>query len=235
MKKIVFVALILFLALNQSNAQTIHQNSGWGAFFNSTKFNEKWGLALDIQVRTADDWSYVRNTLFRPGLTYYLNNKSNITAGYLLATTNNKFSPIPNKQTLLEHRIWEQYIYNHKISSIFAMHRLRLEQRFIETNGDDIFSQRLRYFFRLIQPLQQKQAAFTKGAFVALQNEVFLNIQNKDQLNSSIFDQNRAYLALGYRFSKKFDIEAGYLNQAVKGLNVTTLNNVAQLAIYTRF
>lgn len=237
MKRLFLVALVLIVSLSKTNAQTVHQNSGWGAFFNSTKFNAKWGLALDIQVRTADDWGYyVRNTLFRPGITYYLNNKSNVTAGYMLATTNNKFSPIPNKQTLLEHRIWEQYIYNHKIGAVFAMHRLRLEQRFIETNGtDDIFSQRFRYFFRLIQPLQKKQDTFTKGAFVALQNETFLNIQNKDQLNKSVFDQNRAYLALGYRFSKKFDIEAGYLNQVVKGINNTTLNNVAQLAIYTRF
>ena len=229
------VTLILFLAVSKLNAQTIQQNSGWLAFFNSTKFNKKWGLALDVQVRTADDWGYVRNTLFRPGLTYYLNDKSNVTAGYMLATTNNKFSPIPNKQTLLEHRIWEQYIINHKISSVFAMHRFRLEQRFIETNGDDIFSQRLRYFFRLIQPLQKKQDTFTEGVFLALQNETFFNIQNKDLLNKSLFDQNRAYLAAGYRFSKKMDIEAGYLNQASKGINCTTLNNVVQLAIYTRF
>lgn len=235
MRRIAVIALVLFLAVNKLSAQTYQQNSGWLAFFNSTKFNKKWGLALDVQVRTADDWGYVRNTLFRPGLTYYLNDKSNVTAGYMLATTNNKFSPIPNKQTLLEHRIWEQYIINHKISSVFAMHRFRLEQRFIETNGDDIFSQRLRYFFRLIQPLQKKQDTFTKGAFLALQNETFFNIQNKDLLNKSIFDQNRAYLAAGYRFSKKVDIEAGYLNQASKGITGTTLNNVVQLALYTRF
>jgi hypothetical protein len=71
--------------------------------------------------------------------------------------------------------------------------------------------------------------------FAALQNELFFNVQNKKQLNGSLFDQNRAYLALGYRVSKSFDIEAGYLNQAIKGANANTVNNVAQLALYTRF
>ena len=98
-----------------------------------------------------------------------------------------------------------------------------------------MFAQRFRYFFRLIQPLNKTEAAFTKGAFVALQNEVFLNFHNKDKLNNSVFDQNRLYLAAGYRFSKKVDIEAGYMNQAVKTLNNHTNNNIVQLALYTRF
>ncbi|MNR03834.1 hypothetical protein D3C85_1197500 [compost metagenome] len=71
--------------------------------------------------------------------------------------------------------------------------------------------------------------------FAALQNELLFNIQNKEQLNGSLFDQNRAYLAVGYRVSKSFDIEAGYLNQRIKGANNNTVNNVAQLALYTRF
>ena len=71
--------------------------------------------------------------------------------------------------------------------------------------------------------------------FVALQNELFFNIQNNDDLNGSAFDQNRAYLAAGYRFSKKMDIEAGYLNQAINGRTSNTVNNVVQLAVYTRF
>lgn len=235
MKKLFLITLFSFLSLYQLSAQTVQQNSGWFAFFNSTKFNSKWGLALDIQVRSADNWDYVRNTLFRPGITYYINNKSNATVGYLLATTYNRIDGAP-KSTLNEHRIWEQYILTHKISSVFATHRFRLEQRFIETNGpDDTFAQRFRYFFRFIQPLEKQTEGFSKGAFVALQNELFLNIQNKDKINGSFFDQNRAYLAVGYRFSKKFDAEVGYLNQAQKGAKNNVMNNVVQLALYTRF
>ncbi|SOD15421.1 DUF2490 domain-containing protein [Pedobacter xixiisoli] len=239
MRKIVLVAFLsVFTSL--SYAQTINQNTGWLFLMNTTKFNDKWGMHFDLQVRSENNWDGVRNLLVRPGVTYYINKNSNATVGYLYTPT---FLPndiligaAPMKNTLTEHRIWQQYIYNHQPWKGAALsHRFRLEQRFIERQIDDLFSQRFRYFFRLVQPLQKQEGAFTKGIFAALQNELFFNIQNKEQLNGSLFDQNRAYLAVGYRVSKSFDIEAGYMNQTVNGANANTVNNVAQLALYTRF
>lgn len=228
MRRVILLAAILLLSIHQLSAQTKYENSGWLFLLNSTKFNEKWGMHLDIQVRSADNWGSVKNVLFRPGLTYYIDKKQNVTAGYLLASTDNGVT------TSYEQRIWEQYILTHKINSIFAAHRFRLEQRFLDQPNDN-FTQRLRYFVRLIKPLQKTEPVFTKGAFLALQNEVFLNVQNKELINNSLFDQNRLYLAAGYRFSKKIDLEAGYLHQAVHGKSRNTINNVAQLALYTRF
>ncbi|MFD0939774.1 DUF2490 domain-containing protein [Pedobacter boryungensis] len=234
MKKI-GLAVLLFMSIGKLSAQTQLQNSGWFAIFNTTKFNAKWGLAFDAQFRSSDNWEYLRNVLIRPGITYYINNKNNITAGYLYTTTDTRLIGTSNN-ILTENRIWEQYIFTHKLKSVFVSHRARLEQRFIEqANSDEIFTQRFRYFIRLMQPLQANSAAFEKGVFVALQNEVFLNVQNKELLNNSLFDQNRFYLAGGYRFSKNVDIEAGYLNQYSNGLVKNTSNRVAQLALYTRF
>ena len=235
MRKYLLLAAFFCFISTSLFAQTVNQNSGWLFFLKSTKLSEKWGLHLDVQVRSADEWGYVRNVLVRPGLTYFINKNSNVTAGYLLATTKTQLSNLPDVNTN-EHRIWEQYIYSHKLGSGALSHRFRLEQRFIgQPTGDDIFSQRIRYFFRFVQPLKKQEEAFTKGAFAALQNETFFNLQNKDQLNGSLFDQNRVYLAAGYRFSKKFDVEAGYLNQAINGRANNTVNHVAQLAFYTRF
>lgn len=235
MKKTILVAFLsVFTSLLY--AQTINQNTGWFFFLNSTKFNDKWGMHFDLQVRTADEWSHIRNVLIRPGVTYYINKNANATLGYLFTTTNNGRMLGTSKNLFVEHRIWQQYIYNHQPWKAAALgHRFRLEQRFIERQTDDLFSQRFRYFFRLVQPLQKQEGTFTKGIFAALQNEVFLNLQNKGQLNGSLFDQNRAYLAAGYRFSKSLDIEAGYLNQTINGVNLNTVNNVVQLALYTRF
>lgn len=216
-------------------AQTVKQSTGWLFLMNTAKFNEKWGTHLDVQFRSADRFDYMKNLMFRPGVTYYIDNSNEVTLGYLF---NNTYNQIPgaSNQTSTEHRIWQQYIYKHKISSSNLTHRFRLEQRFIERNlNDDLFSQRFRYFIRSIIPLQKNAQSFDKGPFAALQNEVFLNLQNKDQLNGNVFDQNRAYIAGGYRFSKKMDVELGYMNQAVKGANNNTVNNIAQLAIYTRF
>jgi len=235
MKKLLLSILFILMVFGKLSAQTQYQNSGWFMFLNNTKFNDKWGLQFDLQIRSADDWGYVRNTLVRPALQYFINNRSNVALGYLWQNTELRLVGSANN-SLTEHRIFEQYIYNHKINSVFTSHRFRLEQRFIERlNNDDLFSQRLRYFVRFIKPLQTAQPTFTKGAFVALQNEIFLNLQNKSQINNSVFDQNRAYLAVGYRFSKQFDIEAGYMNQAQHGATVNTINNIVQLALYTRF
>lgn len=233
MKKTILTFLFSLFILS-SFSQTVSQNSGWLMFLNSTKFNDKWGLHLDIQLRTADNWDGIRNFLFRPGLTYYIDKNSNATAGYLLANTFLKVQGTTNN-VLTEHRIWEQYIYAHRIKPVYAQHRFRLEQRFIENAGGDVFSQRLRYFVRFVLPLVESAESFVEGPFVALQNELFFNIQNKDKLNGKLFDQNRAYGAAGYRFSKRFDMEVGYLNQFVNGNSINTTNNAIQFAVYTRF
>ncbi|SDC21174.1 DUF2490 domain-containing protein [Niabella drilacis] len=230
----VSIFLFFFIIPAAAVCQTRSEQTGWAAWFHNTRLDRKWGLYSDIQVRTRDNWNGVRNILVRPGISYYIRPNQTATLGYLYAPT----FPAPditNGRTLTEHRIWEQYTVIHPLLSGALSHRFRLEQRFIERPGSDIFSQRLRYFFRGIQPLIRNENGFKKGPFAALQNELFFNLQNKDKLNGSFFDQNRAYIALGYRASPKFDIEAGYLNQAVKGPTVNTMNNAIQLAAYTRF
>jgi hypothetical protein len=232
MRRFIFISLFL-LSATAGFAQTQIQNSGWLTFVNTTKIDKNWGFTLDAQLRSADNWAYIRNVLIRPGISYALTNRSTISAGYLYATTHTE-SAIGNT-TFLEQRVYEQYIFNHKLKSSFAMHRLRLEQRFIETAGNDIFAQRLRYLFRIVKPLAPYKESFNKGLFVALQDEIFLNVQSKELLNKSLFDQNRLYLAIGYRVSKSLDIEGGYLNQYINAIGNNTSNRVAQLAIYTRF
>jgi hypothetical protein len=235
MKQLSTLILLLLACSFAVHAQTEHQNTGWFMFVNSTKISKKWATQLDLQYRTSDDWTDKKNLMFRPGLTYLISNKHELTLGYLL-NESYTYPEAAAEYQLTEHRIWEQYIFKHKVKTVAATHRFRLEQRFIERyNADELFSQRFRYFLRFLIPLKKEAETFEKGVFVALQNEVFLNLLNKQELNDSLFDQNRAYGALGYRVSKKFDAEVGYMNQAVKGSVRNTSNNIIQLALYTRF
>jgi hypothetical protein len=239
LKKNRFCSVMLFAVLLVGSfsvkAQHVNQHSSWLAWFNTMKLSPKVGLSFDGQLRSTDRISSVRNILIRPGFTYFFDNKKNATFGYAFILTNQDpivFSNI----TLIEHRIWEQFIYNTQLGKIPLMNRFRLEQRFIELNANDVFSQRFRYFIRSVIPVQKQNVKpFSKGMFIALQNEIFLNIQNKEQLNNKFFDQNRAYLASGYRFSSTLDLEAGYLNQYIKGKTNSSTNHVIQLALYTRF
>lgn len=192
-------------------------------------------MHLDVQLRSRDNWENVGSFLFRPGVTYYISSNTNATLGYLLTNTYLHLDGAAD-DIRTEHRIWEQYILTHKIKSINVSHRFRLEQRFQETTAPDpVFSQRLRYFIRFLVPLTGDKKNFSEGVFAAVQNETFFNVQNKEKINNSLFDQNRVYLAGGYRFSKKMDLEAGYMNQSVNGANNNTSNHIIQLAVYTRF
>lgn len=226
--------LVVFVSIAQlSIAQNVEQQTGWLSFFHSQRFNAKTGLHFDAQFRSADDLDYVRNIILRPGFTYFFNDKQNATLGYAFILTN--LGPT-NQNDLVEHRIWQQFIITTPIGKIPLVNRFRLEQRFIETNTDHLFAQRIRYFARAVIPFQkQGKEKFTKGTFFALQNEIFLNLQNKDLLNNKVFDQNRAYVAVGFRLNAAIDLETGYLNQHVRGLASTTNNHVFQLALYTRF
>lgn len=216
------------------------QTTVWGAWFHTQRLSDKWGVAFDGQFRSADDVKYLRNILLRPSIAYYFDNNHVASIGYAYIGTNGR--NLDEKTHRNESRIWEQFVISHKVGRIPLTHRFRLEQRFLGNTSvgdvegnDNLFSQRFRYFVRGIVPFK-KDSIFTQGIYLAAQNELFLNLQNKNKLNNSVYDQNRAFIAIGYRFSKKIDIEAGYLNQYSKvSKSSYTHNNVAQLVVYTRF
>ena len=217
------------------------QFAGWLASFNTIKLNNKHSLHLDVQLRTTDEWKKVQTFLIRPGINFHLSKKTILSVGYAYI---NNYRTISNVSDYLpEHRLWEQFIIPHQIKKVSVLHRFRLEERFLprtivqstelETDGFTLAG-RFRYFIRSVIPLK-KQETFTKGAFVAIQNEIFLNIFGLSKVNNAFFDQNRFYLAAGFRINPKADLEIGYMNQYVKGrssMNSTT--HALQIAGYLR-
>jgi hypothetical protein len=238
--------LIAILISSAGNAQ-IKQNTGWLASFNTIKLNKSLSLHAELQLRSTDDWQQIQTILPRVGLNYHFKPNQVLTMGY--AYIPNRVSVNGESALLAEHRIFQQYIFNHKAWSASVAHRFRLEERFVpqarfvedhvEKSGD-LYSTRFRYFIRGIIPFTNKKP-FEKGMFAALQNEIFLNVTNKENVNDQVFDQNRVYGAIGYRVSKKLDIEAGWLLQYVArrpqvggNFNNDISNRVIQLAIYSR-
>lgn len=218
------------------------QFSGWAAFINSTKLGKKTSLLNDVQLRSTDELQHVSTLLIRSGFQYNITKKLGLTLGVAMIDNRRQLSGISGY--LNEYRIWQQLLYSHKTGPVFMQHRLRNEQRFIpnaridnnalERDGHSN-AYRLRYFIRNIIPLTAHPGTYTKGAFAAVQNEVFLNTGNKSAVNGKTFDQNRLYLAGGYRLSAKFDLEAGYMYQYISGrAGASTRNHIAQVATYLR-
>jgi hypothetical protein len=236
--KFIFIAIII-VAGNSALAQ--EQYVGWLASFNTVKLNNKFSLHTDVQWRSTHQWQHTQTFFVRPGLNYHLKKNMILTAGVGLFHNRRVLQNVSGYVN--EKRIWQQYLITHPAGSAVVAHRFRMEQRFIPKstiqnnqlqNNGTLFAQRFRYFIRAVQPLQQ-QKKFTKGWFAAVQNEVFFNVGDNNALNNKVFDQNRLYLALGYRLAAKADLEMGYLNQYVVGSKKNFSNiHAFQTAVYLR-
>lgn len=125
------------------------------------------------------------------------------------------------KTNSTEHRIWEQLILTNKIGRLFFEHRYRVEQRWISAASDNLYLNRLRYRLLLNIPLN-KAELLDNTVFLSFYDEIFLNV------TETPFDQNRLYAALGYKFSKTFSVQTGYLRHRLGNNNLDRL----QLALF---
>jgi hypothetical protein len=242
MKKFLLFSVLAGNSFITLTAHAQSQFSGWLATFNSVKTSARTSIHSDFQYRSSDKLENMQTLLLRTGLNVHAKKNIIITGGYAYISNRRTISGISGYAP--EHRIWEQLIVTHKLKKNIAVsHRFRVEQRFIAKsmvinnsfkNDGSVYANRFRYFIRNVVPLN-KQSTFTKGAFVGLQNEVFVNFGNTSNVNGKIFDQNRLLLSTGYRLSSKTDIEAGYLYQYISGRNnAYTYNHIVQLACYLR-
>lgn len=242
MKKNILLLVLLFSTSHFLYAQVQTQFSGWLATFNTFKTGKKTSIHNDIQLRSTDELKHTQTFLFRVGFNYQVRKNMTATAGYAFIDNRRTIAAVTGYAP--EHRIWEQFIISHKIKKAMIAHRFRLEQRFISrsvVSGDElkndghVYANRFRYFMRSVLPFHTGGGTFVKGPFAAVQNEVFVNIGNKANVNGDFFDQNRLYIAGGYRLSPKLDLEAGYMNQYINGRgSAFTNNHIVQLASYIR-
>jgi len=234
---------MLFLFFFFLTGKLLHaqaQFSGWFGNFSSFKLSNKLSIHFDGQLRSTDDIEHISTLLLRTGLNLNLRKNMIGTAGYAYIRNRREIGNVSGYAP--EHRIWQQFIVSHPVINTTLSHRFRLEQRFIAKsevdnnelkNEGNVYANRFRYFFRTMVPLGDKLQE--KTPFIALQNEVFVNFGDKSGVNGEFFDQNRAYLAFGYRFSQRFDAEIGYMNQYINGRNNSFTNNhILQLATYLR-
>lgn len=204
--------------------------TGWAAWFNTTKLNDRHSLISDVQVRSTDDWEHVRTVIARVGATRAWRPGITLGAGAAYIETVNVGAP-----NLTEHRLWQQAVVQDTFGPRTLTQRVRIEQRFIErARASDAYSTRLRYSARLVVPLGAAQGSPTTH-YVALQNELMLNVTGHEALNGRLVDQNRAYLGFGRRVGPKVDLELGYLNQYVVGRTRDTSSHAVQAAVYTRW
>jgi len=223
------LAIVRFVSAQEMTQA--YQN--WYTYFGTMKLNSKWAVPFDVQLRIRDGISNKGQLLMRGGLQYSINKQDHILLGYAFVPT---YSNATNTW-LPEQRIFEQYI--HKAKKLDMTHRVRLEQRWVSqpsapgsvhAMGDWKYGNRLRYFNRTQFAIRHKKEP--TPFYVALQDEVFLNLWGND-ISNLLFDQNRFLAAFGYQFNPNLKVDIGYMNQLIQVTSgAKTMNHILHFSVF---
>lgn len=204
----VFVFLMNVFLFGQSPSGT---TGNWFMGFNQTRLHKNWSIHTEVQYRSFEITPNTEQLLLRGGINYHINNSALTSIGYA-HITNFAFDKelLPGVQ-VSENRIWQQFLTRNNIGRCFFEHRYRLEQRWIQSNNNNRYLDRIRYLLRVTVPLNKKQIE-KKTLFLSFYDEIFIH------LTSTPFDRNRLYGAIGYQFLSNANIQLGCLAQTVNNI-----------------
>ncbi len=205
-KRIVF--LFLLSSSIMFGQHTIkHSNSLWFSDFTKVNFKKNWSFYVDFGLRGSEWAGKWSQQLVRPGISYSVNDKVTITGGLAYFK---HFSGVSFKEEL---RGWEQLLITNAFKRIKINHRLRVEQRSIQSTieGDKLNSyiNRYRYMLQFQIPVN-RNSLVDKTWFVAISDEIMFN-SGKDIVYNS-FDQNRASIGIGYKWNEMLSAILSYTN-----------------------
>lgn len=206
MKKLQFknikLATLIFALLLPVFAYSQDSNFGnWLIYIGNKKLTNKWNLHHEVQYRNYNAIGDLEQLLLRTGVGYTFNEKkNNLLLGYGFILSENYIGNTDEKNSVNEHRVFQQFTSKQQVGLVNLNHRYRFEQRFVE----DDFKMRFRYFLGLNIPLTKKEKY---NYYISAYNEIFLNSE------AAVFDRNRLFGGLGFKLNKNIKIEAGYMNQ----------------------
>lgn len=241
--KKIFIILGLTYATFAASAQLSQSFINQNAWLNSTitwSISPKWSIYQEVQWRRNDYFNFPQQTLLRGGLTRDIGSGLSATAGYAYVHTS-AYGTIPSKAAFDEHRVWQQLQQKNTHSKFEFTTRLRMEQRWVETPAavhinnvqfqpnEFIYTYRARFMEKVNIALYSKDAAFKDNClYLSMMDECFASFGTN--VTSNIFDQNRAFIGLGYIIPKIGRLEVGYLNQTInKGYSNLEENGVSRI------
>lgn len=238
-RRIIHLLVLLAVAapgMSQPAKTTRIYEQVWMGYFNQTRLSDRWGFWFDTHLRTEDNFTdSISQWIIRPGVTFYLDDKTKITAGYAYI----HHAPGENHPAtyMPEHRPWQQIQWHTNYRKLRTMQWVRLEERFRrKTRGEELlsgynFNWRIRYNFMMQGPLNRN--AFKKGGLTWVFNDE-LHVNFGKQIVYNYFDQNRLFLGMHYFLSDHSWLQAGYMNlfQQLSGGNQYRVLHTARIFFF---
>jgi hypothetical protein len=220
---LLFMAVLPSLAHNDPWRQTTDNRNAWLMFFGNARLSERFGLNSEIQWRRADYFNNPQQLLLRTGVNVHLGQTITLTAGYCFVETY-PYGSFPVRSTFPENRLWEQLHLRNVIGKTEWIARFRLEQRFsrlpVESSvepgtfnsGDAVYTNRFRVMNRFSIPFKGSEI-LDYSLYFSIYDELFINFGHN--VEGNVFDQNRAYAALGYVVPRLGRVEFGFMEQTL--------------------
>jgi len=218
------LCLISFTAFNQQ--QTANQFNSWWTYGGNHKLSDKWSVHTLYSHRRNGFVSYLQQSLMRVGLNYHLDENLIVTSGGDWVITY-PYGEQPIAKTTTTYRSFEQLVLKNKINRFYFKHRYKVEQQYTDLGNKYKLSHRFRYRLAVNIPLNNKTIT-DKTFFLSFFDELFLNFGKN--ANGYYFNQNWAYLGVGYKFNKT-TIQLGYMNQYLPKSDGVQIENNHTLSV----
>jgi hypothetical protein len=211
--RILALALMSPFLLTADERIADHNFHGWFIYFGDHPIAaSKWGIHLEGQVRRHDVVAKWQQLLLRPGVNFQASKAVMLTAGYAFVRSGTYSEFAAPAPVSLEHRLWQQAWIRYRTGRTSWSTRLRFENRFLggpdpRTGGTAYrFENRFRAWQQIKVPLSQKKYFTAYDEF---------SVYVKPFQSNSVFDQNRAYVAMGFDLKPSLRLEVGYMHQAL--------------------
>jgi hypothetical protein len=194
---VIWGVVIATLTPCAARAQDTVDGQLWAQVVATVRLSENWRLHLEEQPRWYEDVAESFQVITRAGLGRQLNSRTTLWGGYAWV------AKPPGPGTAHEHRVWEQLSATFpEVGRWTPSLRIRLEQRFQESWGDN--SHRLRLMGRAVRPLGE-------GWSLVGWDEFMVSADDTAQGPWQGVDQNRLFAGALRQFSPKVGVEFGYL------------------------
>jgi hypothetical protein len=215
MKMILVFGLLLGSAFVHAQKKVSHVDQTWLGLVQLVRVSPHWGFMADESYRTSHEWLQGNNLAQgRVGITYYISNRTQVSAGYAYA---HSFAGENHPQNArAEHRPWQQVLWTNNASRLRLLQRVRLEERWRQHLGNRgevapgyNFNYRAGMFLQLLYPLGKQ--AYTPGSVaLLLSDELMINMGKEIVMNT--FDQNRVIAGIQWQVTKAGYLQAGWMH-----------------------